>query len=219
VQDTMERRSDEQAQPTRALAQTGPGQDRERAVASVDLDDIPIYSSTGTKHIPLGSSGKYWIEIQEELDYGQQTILDNASVIGVQREQATTGEDANQTVRLDLTRQRFLLCATWIVRWNVPNDKNDKPIRWPRHVNDRVNVMKSLHPAWGDAIVAAITEHVAEKQELQQQAQEEADAEAGIDADAREVDPDDSPPSGARQNGSHGTGDMWSDGGSNGENS
>jgi hypothetical protein len=198
MQDTMERTEDRQEQESRALARTGPGRDMQRA-SVVDLDDVPIYASTGTKRIPLGRSGKFWIEIQEELDFGQQTILDNASVIGVQREQSQAGGDAASTVRLDLTRQRFLLCATWLVRWNLPPDKNGKEVRLPRHVNDRIEVMKRLNPVWGDAIVAAITEHVAEKQEAAQVAQDEADEEAGIDVEAREVE--DSPPNGTVRNG------------------
>jgi hypothetical protein len=205
--ETMERSQDQQ---TRALAPSAP---RDVEIRSgMDLDDVPIYASTGVKHIKMGSSGKYWIEIQEELDFGQQTILDNASVIGVQREQGASVEDANQTVRLDLTRQRFLLCATWLVRWNVPPDQDGKPIRLPRHINDRITTMKRLHPLWGDAIVEKITEHVAAKQELQQKVQEEADADAAIDAESEEVNPNDIPPTETRLNGSSGTDDTWNGG-------
>lgn len=182
MQDT-ENRTEQQERTDRALARQEQGLQR---AYSVDLDDVPIYASTGTKRIPLGKSGKYWIEIQEELDFGQQTKLDNASVIGVMREQASTGDDASQTVRLDLERQRYLLCATWLVRWNVPSDKNQKTVALPRHVNDRINAIKHLHPRWGDAIVAAITEHVAALQELEEVAQENADRAAGIDPEDRD---------------------------------
>ena len=194
MQDTMER----QEQGTRALARTGGERD---GLSPIDLDDTPVYASTSIRRIPMGKSGKYWIEIQEELDFGQQTILDNASVIGVQREQANEGSEPGQTVRLDLTRQRFLLCATWMTRWSLPPDANGKDIRLPRHINDRIEVLKRLNPAWGDAIVAAITEHVAARQAEEEAAQTAADEEAGIDVEAREVDQDDIPPERGRLNG------------------
>lgn len=211
VQETAER----QEQGSQALARTGPSAGRDSVrTQTVDLDDVPVYASTGTRRIPMGRSGQHWIEIQEELDFGQQTILDNASVIGIQRGQTTEGEEASQTVRLDLTRQRFLLCATWLVRWNLPADKNGKEIKLPRHINDRIETMKRLSPQWGDAIVAAITEHVAQRQELAQAAQDAADAEAGIDTDEEE-DREEIPPLG-RQSGTNGTEHSSSDGGSSG---
>jgi len=163
------------------------------------LDDTPIYASTGVKTVKLGGKG-HWIEFLEELDFGQQTVLDNASVIGVLREQAQEAANAGQTVRLDLTRQRFLLCATYITRWNVPKDRNGREIRWPRHINDRIDTMKRINPRWGDAIVQIITAHVAEKQEEEQAAQ--ADMDAAIDLRNDEDDRNDSPPQ-QSQNGAH----------------
>lgn len=195
MQDALQREQtdgEQQDRQERSLARQSPRGGAVRA-STVDLDDVPIYSSTGVRKIPMGKSGQYWIEIQEELDFGQQTILDNASVIGVQREQADTGAEPGQTVRLDLTRQRFLLCATWLTRWEIPLDKNKKRVNLPRHINDRVDVLKRLNPTWGDAIVAAITEHVAAKQEQEEEAQNAADEEAGIDMEGTE-DTHDSPP-------------------------
>lgn len=150
-----------------------------------DLSDVPIYASTGTRVIPLGKDKRgrdYFIEIKEELDFGEQTILDNASVIGIQRERTAGVDDAASTVRLDMTRQRFLLCAVWIVNWRVPNDDNDKPIRWPRNPNDRIEAIKALNPKWGDAIVEIIAAHVAERTQEENEAQEEADKDAMMDA-------------------------------------
>lgn len=159
----------------------------------IDLDDIPIYASTGTLRIPIGQRG-YWIELKEELDFGEQTILDNASVIGVQREQLESTSDAGQTVRLDLTRHRFLLCAIWLVGWNLPPDEANKPIRFPRHVNERIETIKALNPQWGDIIVEVITEHIAAQQEDEEAAQKAADDAAGMDPEGSAQEPDESPP-------------------------
>jgi hypothetical protein len=156
----------------------------------IDLDDIPIYASTGTHRIPIGQRG-FWIEIKQELDFGEQTILDNASVIGVQREQLESTSDAGQTVRLDLTRHRFLLCAIWLVGWSLPPDEAGKSIRFPRHVNERIETIKALNPHWGDIIVEVITEHIAAVQEADEVAQRAADEEAGMDTERGD---DDNPP-------------------------
>jgi hypothetical protein len=156
------------------------------------LEETPVYASTGVHRVDFGTSGKYWIEIQEELDYEQQTILDNASVIGVQREQMESTAEAGQTVRLDLARQRFLLCAVWITRWSVPKDRRGNEIRWPRHINDRILAVKRLNRKWGDAITQVITEYVAKQQEEEEAAQADADdALQFMDEDEGE---DDSPP-------------------------
>lgn len=175
----------------RSLAVRGPQRPALTRASRLDLDDIPIYASTGTIRIPIGSRG-YWIELKEELDFGEQTILDNASVIGVQREQLESTADAGQTVRLDLTRHRFLLCAIWLVGWSLPPDEAGKQIRFPRHVNERIETIKALNPRWGDIIVEVITEHIAAAQEAEEAAQRAADDEAGIDPEHREGD--DSPP-------------------------
>ena len=174
----------------RALAVRPPRPALTRA-QRIDLDDIPIYASTGTIRIPIGQRG-YWIELKEELDFGEQTILDNASVIGVQREQLESTADAGQTVRLDLTRHRFLLCAIWLLNWSLPPDEDGRPIRFPRHINERIEAIKALNPRWGDIIVEVITEHIAAQQEDEEAAQRAADDEAGIDPDHREID--DNPP-------------------------
>lgn len=162
------------------------------------LDDTPIYASTGVITKKLGASGKYWLEIREQLDFGEQTILDNASVIGVQREQVEAVANAGQTVRLDLTRQRLLLCALYITRISVPPDRRGNAIKWPRHINERIEVIKHLNPKWGEAIIEIITEHVAALQEEDEAAQADADEAAGLMNDGEE---DDSPPS-LSQNGS-----------------
>jgi len=169
----------------------------------IDLDDVPIYASTGTIRIPIGSRG-WWIELKQELDFGEQTILDNASVIGVQREQLESTADAGQTVRLDLTRHRFLLCAIWLVGWSLPMDEDNKQIRFPRHINERIETIKALNPRWGDIIVEVITEHVAAQQEEEEAAQRAADEEAGMDPD-HGGEPDDNPPGRSRNGESDGT--------------
>lgn len=188
MQETMTR-DDEERVDERALARRDDRRERAPRRPGIDLDDVPIYASTGVRKLPLGRNGRYWIEIQEELDFGQQTILDNASVIGVQREQMEASAEAGQTVRLDLTRQRFLLCAIWLTRWSLPKDEEGREIRLPRNVNDRVETLKRLSPKWGDAIVGLITEYIAEQQDREVEAQRAADEEAGIDAEAHETEP------------------------------
>lgn len=163
------------------------------------LDDQPIYASTGTRTVKMGQKG-YFVEFLEELDFGQQTILDNASVVGVLREQSESSGQSGQTVRLDLTRQRFLLCGTYITRWKVPPDRNGREMKWPRHINDRIEMMKRINPKWGDAIVAIITAHVAEKQEEEEAAQKDMDEAAKLTED--EADRNDNPPQ-PSQNGAH----------------
>lgn len=149
-----------------------------REMRTYDLDDVPIYASTGTRRIRLNKTGTYWIEIKEELDFGEQTILDNASVIGVQREPIGQGSEAGQTVRLDLPRQRFLTCAVWLVGWKLPNDEEGKPIRFPRNLNDRIDTIKALNPKWGEAIIDIISTHVVQQTEAEEAAQMKADQDA-----------------------------------------
>lgn len=198
MEETMQGDGQPQEAPTggensRAIA-TREQQQAIQRVTDLDfsfLDDTPIYASTGVRKVKLGNKG-HWIEFLEELDFGQQTILDNASVVGVLREQAQEAAQAGQTVRLDLTRQRFLLCATYITRWNIPKDRNGREIKWPRHPNDRIETMKRINPKWGDAIVTIITTHVAEQQEAEDAAQKDMDAAARLTEDGE--DRNDNPP-------------------------
>jgi hypothetical protein len=207
MEDTMQDQRSQEApsggENSRALATQRANRRDTPRVADLNfdyLDDTPVYASTGVRTFKFGRGGKYWIEYLEELDFGQQTVLDNASVVGVLREQSQDQAQAGQTVRLDLTRQRFLLCASYITRWKIPPDRNGREIRWPRHMNDRIETMKHINPKWGDAIVQVITAHVAEQQEEEQAAQ--ADMDAAADLREEENERNDSPPQ-PSQNGAH----------------
>jgi pimeloyl-CoA synthetase len=194
------------AQETRdetALAVTSKLDAVMRRAAEFDLSDAKSYASTGAVRIPFGD-GTYWIEIKEELDFGEQTILDNASVVGVQRDalNEASGEGGGQTVRLDLTKHRFLQCAIWLLRWNIPPDENGKPIRLPRHINDRITTLKSLSSKVGDAIVAVIAEYIVSQQEDEEEAQAKQDKHAEIDEDGDDEGTDEIPPAHS-QNGAH----------------
>lgn len=160
-----------------AVRGDGPGA---LARVKLDLDDVPSYTDMSTTKYPMGGSGKYWIELKNQLEFGEQTVLDNASVIGVLREQAGQGGDSNQTVRLDMAKQRLLMCAIWLNRWNIPLSPRKKEIALPRNINDRVETIRHLNPDWGDAIAEKIAAHIAERQPVDAETERIADERAGI---------------------------------------
>lgn len=129
----------------------------------VNLADLPLFSTPGTTKLFVEGTD-FWVEVKDDLDFGEQSILDNASIRGVQREALTEFSEAGNTVIVDLSKQRFLLLALYIVAWNFV-DPMGRDIKLPRPVDERIKLFRRMNPAWGDALVDMVTRHAERRQQ------------------------------------------------------
>jgi hypothetical protein len=128
--------------------------------------ELDIFAETGTT----------------KLDFGEQSILDNAAIRGVQRNELqdmATGGETGQTVLINLSRQRFLLLSLYIVGWNL-HDRRGVPVKLPRTVDERERLFKRMRPAWGDAMVDMVTKHIQERAEKMAAAEQIVERDMGI---------------------------------------
>ncbi|MCC7372533.1 MAG: hypothetical protein IT306_29235 [Chloroflexi bacterium] len=101
-----------------------------------------------TAIIDLGDG--FWVELNRELDYGQESELEGAAIRDV-------GVDGNGQMRAEfsLNGQRGLMLALYIADWNLVSPKG-KPVPLPDNLAERQKAVLRLRPAWGKRIVAEI---------------------------------------------------------------
>lgn len=127
----------------------------EPRVSLAQLTDI--FATEATIRISL--EGNHWIDVKRELNYGERTEIESASIRGMQREALTEASIAGNTFLLDLGRQRFLMLALYIVRWSFTDASTGNPIVLPGDLGERIAFMKGLHPVVGEALRVAVEEH------------------------------------------------------------
>ena len=128
-----------------------------------------FFASTETTTVYLDPNRKIWVRLLNELDFGQQSELDNASLRGVTMENAR--EAATQGERLmifDLGHQRRLKLGLYIDDWSLP-------VKWPAKLDLRIDLVKRLKPSWATMILTEI-------ERLEAAAQKQAE-EAGLAAE------------------------------------
>jgi hypothetical protein len=143
--------------------------------------ELDIFAETGTTKLYFDGTDNY-ILVRDELDFGEQSILDNAAIRGVQRNELqdmATGGETGQTVLINLSRQRFLLLSLYIVGWNL-HDRRGVPVKLPRTVDERERLFKRMRPAWGDAMVDMVTKHIQERAEKMAAAEQIVERDMGI---------------------------------------
>jgi hypothetical protein len=104
----------------------------------------------------------YKVALRRELDWGEQLELESAALRGIEREQLEDAASGKQTIILDIRKQRLLMLAIRIRRWNVkrfnPVTKEMEPVRLPSHISERIDVMRRLKPKWARVLIDKVEE-------------------------------------------------------------
>lgn len=127
----------------------------EPKISLAEITDI--FATEDVIRIPLG--GSHWIDVKSELNYGERTEIESASIRGMQREALTEASLAGNTFLLDLGRQRFLMLALYIVRWSFTEPGTNKPVLIPTDLGERIAFFRNLMGKVGEALRNAVEEH------------------------------------------------------------
>lgn len=134
-----------------------------------DASAFEFYASAETTTLYLDSQQRLWVRLKRELDFGQQNELDNASVTGFSAQQARARAQVGQTlIHTDMGRQRLLKLALYIDDWNFPGP-DGKTLKWPRHISERVGVLRRMNARLATAILQEIDRLIAEQNERLEQ--------------------------------------------------
>ena len=98
--------------------------------------------------VRLDLSDGEWIEVKEELTYGEQQRLSNAAMTRFQDASAATPR-----IELDFERYQVIRLKTWLVDWSAKG-KDGKSIK----ITDES--IRAMHPDMAAEIDAALTAHI-----------------------------------------------------------
>lgn len=145
--------------PTNGTAiATRPAADDKPDFGKISLAQInDIFATEETTRIPLPDG--QWIDVKRELNYGERTEIESASIRGMQREALTESSIEGNTFLLDLGRQRFLMLSLYITRWSFCEPGTTKPILIPGDLGERIAVMKNLGGPVGEVLRIAVEWH------------------------------------------------------------
>ena len=103
--------------------------------------------------VKLDLSDGDWIEIKEQLGYGEQQRLAGGAMTKMVGGPVTGGELADAGVEMDLEKYQLLRLKTWLVDWSF-RDRQGKAVK--------INLasLSSLHPDAVEEINAALTVHI-----------------------------------------------------------
>ena len=103
--------------------------------------------------VRLDLSDGDWIEIKEQLTYGEQQRLAGGAMTRMVGGPVAGGEVADAAVEMDLEKYQLLRLRTWLVDWSF-RDRQGKAVR--------INAasLSSLHPDAVEEINAALTAHI-----------------------------------------------------------
>lgn len=104
----------------------------------------------GEETVTVDLEQGFWVELNRELDYGQESELEGAAIrdIGV-------SDSGQMKAEFSLHSQRALMLALYIADWNLVSPKG-KPVPLPDNLAERQKAVMRLRPAWGKRIVAEI---------------------------------------------------------------
>jgi hypothetical protein len=139
----------------------------EPRISLAEITDI--FATEEVIRLPLG--GPHWIDVKRELNYGERTEIESASIRGMQREALTEASQAGNTFLLDLGRQRFLMLALYIVRWSFTEPGTGKPVIIPSDLGERIAFFRNLQGKVGEALRNAVEDH--HNKMMAEEAQEE----------------------------------------------
>jgi hypothetical protein len=98
----------------------------------------------------------YWVELKNELTYGEENELEGAS-LKAQVDFQGAGGSATPQLKYDAGNQREVMLALYIVDWNLPS-ANGKPIPLPDSLIRRQGIIKQLSSRWARQIITKIEE-------------------------------------------------------------
>lgn len=124
------------------------------AFASVGIFDFFASAETTTVYLDDDNrrndpSARIWVRLLNELDFGQQSELDAASIRGVTMQDAQDAVAQGRLMVFDLGHQRRLKLAVYIDDWNLPH-------KWPAKLDERYQLVKRLKPRWATLIMEQI---------------------------------------------------------------
>jgi hypothetical protein len=128
---------------------------------AVPASPFEFFASDETTTLYL--SPQHWVRIKNELDYGAQNELDNASVTGFSVQQARQAQAAGEQetlIHTNLGRQRLLKIALYVDDWNLPGP-DGKTMRWPHRIDERIAVVKTMKARLASAILAEVDRLIA----------------------------------------------------------
>jgi hypothetical protein len=116
---------------------------------------------TSDEEVAFGIPGTaFTVMLARELSWGDQLELESAALRGIEREELERAASGKQTIILDIKRQRQLMLALRVRRWNVTRynavTQQNEPLRLPAHMGERIQVMSKLRPKWARAMIAKI---------------------------------------------------------------
>lgn len=115
---------------------------------------LGFFATEETATVRLDDQGHY-VELKRELDYGEEGDLQGASL------KAGLQPDGTPKVEVSLRQLRLLTIAIYLVDWNLTNAQG-KRVPLPSSMEQRVELVARLRPAWAEKIAEAIAELRAE---------------------------------------------------------
>lgn len=115
------------------------------------------------EEVTVDIPGTPWkVMLYRELDWGSQAELEAAALRGIERQAAEEAVRNNQTIVLDLSKQRMMTLALRITRWNVKRMNTQTgewvPVPLPRSLPERMQVIRRLRPRWARVLLSKIEE-------------------------------------------------------------
>lgn len=120
-------------------------------------EPFDLFADEGTVRIFLDPEQRFWVELKRSLDFGEAGELDNSLVRGWQSNGSTNGSAAPDQMMavVDVARQRLMRISLYVVDWYV-EDRDRKPIRWPRPLHERMALVKRMAPKGAQMILDEI---------------------------------------------------------------
>ncbi len=122
---------------------------RSNGTPEAELSVFDFFASAETTTVYLDPERKLWVRLLKELDFGQQSELDAASLRGVTMADARDAVDQGRMMVFDLGHQRRLKLSLYIDDWSLPH-------RWPAKLDERYQLVKRLKPRWAQTIMTEI---------------------------------------------------------------
>jgi hypothetical protein len=120
-----------------------------RSNGTPEIDVFDIFASAETTTVYLDPERRLWVRLLNELDFGQQSELDAASIRGVTMQEATAATQEGRLMVFDLGHQRRLKLSLYIDDWGLPH-------KWPAKTDERYQLVKRLKPRWATLILEQI---------------------------------------------------------------
>lgn len=167
-----------------ALGELSP-EDRAKAQQDAALQAMQFFATEDTETVylvppsPPDLPKGVWFTMKRYLSYGEQRRVETAAMKGMSPEQlekhAAEAERKGNLWLFDFEQQSSLKLATYIVDWNLPGP-DGKTVRWPKHLHERMLVVRQLNAPIGDLISSEIDRVIGRSEKVRAADVEDGDA-------------------------------------------